>query len=160
MTVGTATRQGHEPNALPHEVLCVTCPRRVTIQTITYHGQDPPKAQGLEATIEYVIAPRPKPFTFDPPDYHDFIRGLLLEVTASQGHAWLKKYELPSETTPHGRQTYRLPSFALQVGKVVWVCPSCEEMFKGHMFNIEQYLAEQQWILNNLGMKFKLSNSM
>lgn len=147
---------GGEPNALPHEVQCICCPRRVSVLTQTY--VDTTSAKSREV-MEYCVAPRPKPFTFDPSDYRDFIRGLLLEVTVARGNARLKKYELSSEMTPHGRDAYRMPSFGLVAGKVVWVCPTCEEIFKGHPFNAEQYLAERQLVLGKLGISFKLSNS-
>lgn len=150
---------GVEPNALPHEVLCACCPRRVTLLTKTYPAPDTPLEPNSGATVEYWEPARPARFP-PPNDSQVFMRGLLFTVKESgHGHAHLVKCELPSETTPHHRNAYRLPSFALEVEKVIWVCPTCEEIFKGHAFNVEQYLAEQWWILDNFGLRFKLSNS-
>jgi len=124
--------------------------------TRAYHAPSPLPADGDRA--EYWELAR-LVRSFIPADDQVFMRGLLLMVEGHHGYAHLTKYELPAETSPHGRNAYRLPSFALEVGKVVWVCPTCDQIFKGHPFGVEQYLARQEWILDNLGLHFKLSNS-
>lgn len=157
MTPNATASRETEPNTLPHEIHCACCPREVTIQTRIYPFHRSGSASG---TVEFCEPQHAlSSISVNVSEYQDFIRGLLLEVTCAQCYAWLKKHELPTETTPHGRRAYRLPHFALKVGMVVWVCPTCNEIFRGLLHKIEQYLDERRRASNDLGLRFRISSS-
>lgn len=145
--------RGVEPNALPHEIHCACCPRHITLSTLTYTPATDPTLRGR--TEEYL----PQGGSSGANQY-EFNCGMKLQIREDGEYAILREYVLFEQLSPHKRLCHRMPHFGLGPGMVIWVCPSCEEKFKGHAFNVEQYLAERQRMFNKLeSLRFKLSSS-
>lgn len=155
----TLSRQD-TPNTLPHDIHCACCPLQITIPTRIFlpapsrHAGDIP----LGETIEFLD--RVGWFAGVTPDRKVFRFGMLLLIEQGPGRTALARYDLQERICPDGASRFQLPIFGLEVGHVIWVCPNCEELFKGHVLNVEQYLAEREWAFCHMGeAHFRLVNS-
>ncbi len=128
----------NQPVAQPHDIQCVFCPRIVTVLTVSVTHDH--LGYRLDHLQEFMAKRHARALN----------RGAFYMVRERHSRPELFFSQLTPSSAAHARGRWFLPLIGLEVGKAIWVCPTCHEQIPGHA----HYLARS--VLDLIAQKSRL----